>query len=210
MPAMILEHLPTDDLIEWATLNLESTIGENILENGDGESSHKKERDNTDLFRIFGNMTRSANAADAAPKSFRRILTGEKIMTNLYVWKLFLAQNARCFYSGIPSGKRRDFWNFFSLERIDNKRGHVEGNVVFICRVFNTQGQRRSSIWHWIQHQTHVPLSDAQLVRCKDEEAKDVTDLLRDLKARIAVVEVSEFALYNLTKVGGVKRKTRD
>ena len=109
---------------------------------------------------------------------YEEVLHGSFIC-KLYLWKLFLAQNARCFYSGIPSGKRRDFWNFFSLERIDNKRGHVEGNVVFICRVFNVRGARRSSIWHWIQHQTHVPLSDAQLARCKAEEAEDMTKLLR-------------------------------
>jgi hypothetical protein len=66
-------------------------------------------------------------------------------LTEAYLWELFVAQNKSCVYSGIKLEmpkhvrKLRDKYdgNLASLDRKDNTRGYVEGNVQWICKRLN-------------------------------------------------------------------------
>jgi hypothetical protein len=86
-------------------------------------------------------------------------LGGICININQFYEKL-LEQKFKCFYTGIPFSTNRDSWNYFSLERIDNKLNHTFENTVFICRMFNTAGQlNRSKILTALLNQKHIQLS---------------------------------------------------
>lgn len=111
----------------------------------------------------------------------REVAESDKI-TREYFVSLFVCQKGRCFYSNIPFSLNRDDWNHWSIERIDNSKGHAKGNVVLICRVLNAPGARRSSIWRWIQHQTHVPLTDKQRAQCRAQEEMNVEKLFATLQ----------------------------
>lgn len=56
-----------------------------------------------------------------------------------YLWE---KQNGRCYYSNIPMNYDKNEWRI-SLERLDNNKGYINGNVVLCCLEFNTRCQ-----WH--------------------------------------------------------------
>jgi hypothetical protein len=54
------------------------------------------------------------------------------------LWKL---QNGKCYYSGLEmhqpiKGKKRNMYSA-SIDRIDNKKGYIKGNVVWCCWFYN-------------------------------------------------------------------------
>lgn len=69
--------------------------------------------------------------------------------------------------------KNRDNWNYFSLERLDNKINHTDENCVFICRMFNTAGGLNlTKIFQILLTQIHVPLTEEERVIVKNKLEK--------------------------------------
>lgn len=58
---------------------------------------------------------------------------------------LLLVQEGRCFYSGVPMECRlpNSHWRM-SLERFDNGRGYVLGNIALVAAEFNTPDNSRN------------------------------------------------------------------
>eukprot|EP00397_Hematodinium_sp_SG-2012_P045872 GEMP01051658.1.p1 GENE.GEMP01051658.1~~GEMP01051658.1.p1 ORF type:complete len:420 (+),score=11.04 GEMP01051658.1:143-1402(+) len=55
-----------------------------------------------------------------------------------FLLNLWLRQKGRCTYSGIVMNVERGTHWRLSLERLDNTRGYIPGNVAFVCAEFNT------------------------------------------------------------------------
>ncbi len=71
-----------------------------------------------------------------------------------------ISQKGKCFYTGIPFSVARDTWNFWSLERINNKLNHTDANTVLVLRIFNTPpGLSRIRLLEALLSQIHVPIS---------------------------------------------------
>jgi hypothetical protein len=61
-----------------------------------------------------------------------------------YAWGLFLGQNKRCALSGILlsfGDNRKDLSRNASLDRIDNTKGYVEGNIQWVHKDVNKMKQ---------------------------------------------------------------------
>ncbi len=58
-------------------------------------------------------------------------------ITMEYAWELFLKQNGKCALSGEPIVLGRYGVKTASLDRIDSKRGYVEGNVQWVHKTVN-------------------------------------------------------------------------
>jgi hypothetical protein len=54
-----------------------------------------------------------------------------------YVWNLFLSQDRKCALSGIPIGFQDRSGSTASLDRIDNSKGYVIGNVQWVHKDVN-------------------------------------------------------------------------
>lgn len=58
-----------------------------------------------------------------------------------YVWNLFIAQNKKCALSGLDirfgQSNRKNIETTASLDRIDNKKGYVVGNVQWVHKTVN-------------------------------------------------------------------------
>jgi hypothetical protein len=53
------------------------------------------------------------------------------------IWK---QQDGRCYYSNIPMQYKKNEWKV-SIERLDNTKGYIKGNVVLCCLEFNSRSQ---------------------------------------------------------------------
>lgn len=63
-----------------------------------------------------------------------------------YMWDLFEKQGGKCALTGesIDLGRNKNDYGVASLDRIDSKRGYVEGNVQWVHRVVNFMKQSLS------------------------------------------------------------------
>jgi hypothetical protein len=68
----------------------------------------------------------------------------EYALTPEYLWNLFLSQNRQCYFTGLSIGfpplnqsVRRTDLSTASLDRIDNSKGYVEGNVRWVHKDVN-------------------------------------------------------------------------
>jgi hypothetical protein len=96
-------------------------------------------------------------------------MISSSLTPELLLNKLIL-QNMKCFYTQIPFSLSNDKWNYWSLERIDNKKNHSDDNTVLICRIFNTKGQlNRKKLLYALLNQSHVPLTGNIKIKIKDE-----------------------------------------
>lgn len=86
---------------------------------------------------------------------------GECLLTITELYNKLIEQKGKCYYTDIPFSLKRDTWNYFSLERIDNSKNHTYDNTKFICRIFNTAGQlNRSKIIKALLSQKLVEISN--------------------------------------------------
>lgn len=58
-------------------------------------------------------------------------------LTSEYLVALWISQNGKCYYSGIQMNPRPCTQWQCSIERIDDNKGYIAGNVIFICLEFN-------------------------------------------------------------------------
>jgi hypothetical protein len=86
-----------------------------------------------------------------------------------------LAQEGRCFVSGIPLTIRNG-WARFSLERLDNTRAHfnpdgtLPATSVLVCRLFNVSGTlNRTKLLTYYLHQELVPVPVIARARAQQE-----------------------------------------
>jgi hypothetical protein len=73
-------------------------------------------------------------------KNGARIRNLEFTITKEYIWDLFIKQNRRCYFSGFElsfPGGRGDSVYTASLDRIDNTKGYIEGNVRWVHKRIN-------------------------------------------------------------------------
>lgn len=75
--------------------------------------------------------------SDIKSKAIKRNI--EFSITIEYIWNLFEKQNRKCALSGlsITFGKRSKEYGTASLDRIDNSKGYVEGNVWWVHKDIN-------------------------------------------------------------------------
>lgn len=77
-------------------------------------------------------------------KANARRANREYALTPQYLWELFLSQDRKCYFTGVTigfppvntAGYRTDL-NTASLDRIDNTKGYVEGNVRWVHKDIN-------------------------------------------------------------------------
>jgi hypothetical protein len=82
---------------------------------------------------------------------WRRIIGGAKLrelefsISIEYGWKLYLSQNRKCAITGVPiffPERVHDApWSTCSLDRIDNSKGYIEGNVQWVHKTMNCMKQ---------------------------------------------------------------------
>lgn len=88
------------------------------------------------LKRLYFN---SKNSAKKRAKK-GRVSAGEHTINVAYIEELWTKQDGRCFYSGMPMNYDKHEWRV-SIERRDNDKGYVDGNVVLCCLEFNGKAQ---------------------------------------------------------------------
>lgn len=62
---------------------------------------------------------------------------GEHTIKDSYLEELYEKQNGLCYYSNIPMNFDKSEWKV-SIERLDNTKGYIEGNIVLCCLELNT------------------------------------------------------------------------
>ena len=72
----------------------------------------------------------------------KRKISCEEHLTEEYLCNLWIKQNGKCVWTGIPlvinTGKTNlNYWHLASLDRIDSKKPYEEGNVQFVCLPLN-------------------------------------------------------------------------
>lgn len=82
------------------------------------------------------------NSKDTAKKRAQngRISAGEHKIDASYLEELWKKQDGKCFYSGIQMNYDKHEWRV-SIERLDNDKGYIDGNVVLCCLEFNGKAQ---------------------------------------------------------------------
>ena len=86
------------------------------------------------------------------------------------LYQKMVQQKCKCHYTGIPFSFKRDTWNYFSLERLDNSKNHTLYNCVFVCRLFNTAGQlNEHKLLTALLSQQHVALSEQQKIKIQEK-----------------------------------------
>lgn len=61
----------------------------------------------------------------------------EFTLTPVKLLDIWLTQNGRCYYSGLPMNFTTKHPHLVSVERLDNSLGYVDGNVVLACWCVN-------------------------------------------------------------------------
>lgn len=104
----------------------------------------------------------------------------EYTVSKEYIWNLFISQNRKCALSGIELRfakriYRRDYTNGnASLDRIDNNKGYIEGNIRFVDKNINMIRRRLDDndfIWFCRQVSEYNKEKDIimpDLTRCKE------------------------------------------
>eukprot|EP00397_Hematodinium_sp_SG-2012_P039407 GEMP01043018.1.p1 GENE.GEMP01043018.1~~GEMP01043018.1.p1 ORF type:complete len:458 (+),score=30.25 GEMP01043018.1:139-1512(+) len=114
--------------------------------NADRKSSVKKQSwcrscqfaHTTSFFGFFITRLFSAKRGAKVRTAKGRVIAGEFDLTIDYILNLYRHQKGLCFYSGARlSLQPRSDW-LCSIERLDNKRGYVDGNVALICGEFQS------------------------------------------------------------------------
>ena len=125
------------------------------------------------LKAVLNGMLNNYKHQDRVSKRDPTIEPFDLMVENLY--QKMVDQKCKCYYTGIPFSFKRDTWNYFSLERLDNSKNHTVTNCVFICRLFNTAGQlNEPKLLTALLSQQHVALSEQQ--KCEIQEK--LSDLL--------------------------------
>jgi hypothetical protein len=58
-------------------------------------------------------------------------------VTAEYLWNVFLTQDGRCVFTGLPISIGRHKDTSASIDRIDSTKGYVEGNVQWVHKIIN-------------------------------------------------------------------------
>ncbi len=86
-----------------------------------------------------------------------------------YVFELIKQQKGRCYYSNIPlSFKPLSSWKA-SIERIDETKGYIKGNIVIICLEFNVGHVQ----WNRTKFQKYFRIEDAMASSYPTIDGKD-------------------------------------
>ena len=104
----------------------------------------------------FGKKRTSWKGHGEIPSAFfSRIVSGAKKrhipfeISIEYIWKLFLRQDRKCAFSGLPldftHGRNHHHKGTASLDRIDSTRGYVNGNVQWVHKDVNWMKQDYSN-----------------------------------------------------------------
>lgn len=183
MPTMLFNLDAFEPVVQEFMQRMKNTVKENgVTASWKDSCEYNRQRKMFHVPYMILNKIQHCNEADK--KQSYHVAESDKLSREYFV-SLFLSQQGRCFYSNIAFSFNRDDWRHWSIERIDNEKGHAKGNVVLICRAFNAQGARRSSIWKWIQCQTHVAMSEKQKEQCRAQEEMDVEELFATLKKKL-------------------------
>jgi hypothetical protein len=183
MPTMLLNLDAFEPLVQEFLQRMKNTAKENGVT---ARTMDRKEyRRQIIHFHVPYMISTKIDACNQSDKKQSYPVAESDKLSREYFVSLFLSQQGRCFYSNIAFSFNRDDWRHWSIERIDNEKGHAKGNVVLICRAFNARGACRSSIWKWIQCQTHVAMSDKQKEQCRAQEEMDVEELFATLKKKL-------------------------
>lgn len=59
---------------------------------------------------------------------------------------MIIKQKGRCYYSDVPLVFKRNSDWMYSIERIDNKLGHIKENCVLVCIEFNSTDQSQLAV----------------------------------------------------------------
>jgi hypothetical protein len=88
------------------------------------------------LICIYHNSITSA----ALRKSRGRDEAGQHDIDVSYLELLWKQQNGKCYYSGIQMNYSKNEWRI-SIERLDNSKGYIKGNIALCCIEFNSRSQ---------------------------------------------------------------------
>lgn len=190
-PSMLKElKNPTDTLEHIKNLEKKwnNSVKENgvdipcqILENGKKKANPEYSRlcQLYHLPRILSDLCGRYMNAD---KRSKRDTNNIKSLSPEILYNKLVKQKFKCYYSGIPLSFDRDYWNYFSLERIKNDINHTDENTVFICRIFNTAGGLNSKkLLYCLLNQNFIELSEG--------DKKIIKKLLSESKKKIFITD---------------------
>lgn len=95
--------------------------------------AYNKQCNDLDLYVICSIASSTHRKHDAKRN---RVMDGKQILTAVEIYEMYLAQ-PQCAISGVLMTILNGTFRF-SVDRIDNSKGHIEGNCRLICRMFNS------------------------------------------------------------------------
>lgn len=121
---------------------------ETIAEGGDLKSGHKKSCGCLRLTKKGSNNSRWKGIGEMSGRFFALLRQGsirrniEFAISREYAWNLFLTQNKKCALSGVELvfgiyARYKKTLQTASLDRIDNSKGYIEGNVQWVHKELN-------------------------------------------------------------------------
>jgi hypothetical protein len=135
-----------------------------------------------------------ANSKDTARKRAQkgRVSAGEHKINISHLEELWKKQGGKCHYSGIPMNYDKHEWRV-SLERLDNDKGYIDGNIVLCCLEFNGKAQ-------WTSEKIEFAAGYVQSPKIEDEfqplTQKKFRDLMKSARA------ASDIRRYRMQKDG--------